>query len=107
MTVLALLEKKMRSRGPLAVSLSTALSISLLATTTWGVSGSGLGTVVSADPAHVGAAAASVGAPGFARDKLDTERLGNLQGRAGAARVRATGSSGFVRVPKRARRAPR
>jgi hypothetical protein len=96
LTVLALMEKKMRSRGPLAVSLSILLSISLLAKTTWSVSGSGLGTVVSADHAHVGTAAASVGATVFAGDKLDTERLGSLQIRAGAARLVLTGSSRLV-----------
>src|SRR5260370_8524828 len=63
LTVLALLEKKMRSRGPLAVSLSTALSISLLATTTWGVSGSGLGTVLSADRAPSRTPPAPLGPP--------------------------------------------
>lgn len=96
LTMLALLEKKMRSRGTLTISLSTVLSISLLATTTWGVSGSGLGTVVSAERAHVGTAAASVGATVFAGDKLDTEPLGSLQVRAGAARLVLTGSSRLV-----------
>src|SRR5260370_20408679 len=86
----------MRSRGPLAVGLSTVLSISLLTTTTWGVSGSGLGTVVSADHAHVGTAAASVGATVFAGDKLDTERPGSLQVRASSAPLVLTGSSRFV-----------
>src|SRR5260370_32091011 len=85
LTVLALLEKKMRSRGPLAVGLSTVLSISLLTTTTWGASGSGLGTVVSADHTQRGTAAASVGAPEFAGGKVDAERLSRPQVRAGAA----------------------
>jgi hypothetical protein len=86
----------MRSCGPRAVSISILLSISLLAKTTWCVSGLGLGTVVSADHAHVGTAAASVGATVFAGDKLDTERLGSLQIRAGAARLVLTGSSRLV-----------
>src|SRR5260370_39964199 len=96
LTVLALLEKKMRSRGPLAVGLSTVLSISLLTTTTWGVSGSGLGTVISADHSHVGTAAAPVGATGFAGGKLGTEGLGSPQGRAGAARLVVTGAGRLV-----------
>jgi hypothetical protein len=45
------------------------------------------GTVVSAQRAHVGNAAASVGTTIFSGDNLDTEKLGNLQVRAGAARL--------------------
>jgi hypothetical protein len=97
LSVLALLEKKMpRPRGTLSISLSILLSISLLAKTSWGSSGLGLGTVVSADHAHVGAAAASAGTTVFAGDKVDTEQLGSLQVRAGAARLLLTGSSRLV-----------
>src|SRR5260370_26731913 len=80
-----------RARGSLSVTLSIVLSISLLAASTFGGSPLGLGTVVSADRAHVGTAAASAGSTVFAGDKLDTEQAGNLQIRAGAARLRLTG----------------
>jgi hypothetical protein len=46
-----------------------------------------LATVVSAQHAHVGRAAASVGTTIFSGDSLDTEELGSLQVRAGAARL--------------------
>jgi len=62
----------------------------------WGNSSLGLGTVVSAERAHVGTAAASVGATVFAGDKLDTDQVGRLQIRAGAARLVLTGSSRLV-----------
>lgn len=85
-----------RPRGSLSVILSIVLSISLLAPSSFGSSALGLGTVVSADRAHVGTAAASAGSTVFAGDKLDTERTGNLQIRAGAARLVLTGSSRVV-----------
>jgi hypothetical protein len=44
-------------------------------------------TVVSAQRAHVGSASASVGTTIFSGDNLDTDKLGNLQVRAGAARL--------------------
>jgi hypothetical protein len=72
------------------------LSTSLLATPILGNSGIGLGTVVSAERAHVGTAAASAGATVFAGDKLDTEQLGSVQIRAGAARLLLKGSSRLV-----------
>jgi hypothetical protein len=85
-----------RVRGTLSINLSILLSIGLLATPTWGNSGLGLGTVVSAERAHVGTAPASAGATVFAGDKLDTEQLGSLQIRAGAARLLLKGSSRLV-----------
>ncbi len=85
-----------RARGSLSVTLSIVLSVSLLAASTFGGSPVGLGTVVSADRAHVGTAAASAGSTVFAGDKLDTEQAGNLQIRAGAARLVLTGSSRVV-----------
>jgi hypothetical protein len=91
------LEKTMpRLRGTLSIGLSILLSISLIAETTYGNSGIGLGTVVSADHAHIGAAAASAGTTVFAGDKLDTDQLGSVQVRAGAARLLLTGSSRLV-----------
>src|SRR5712672_1384120 len=91
------METKMpRARGSLSVTLSIVLSISLLAASTFGGSPLGLGTVVSADRAHVGTAAASAGSTVFAGDKLDTEQAGNLQIRAGAAQLVLTSSSKVV-----------
>ena len=50
-----------------------------------------------AERAHIGTAAATVGATVFAGDKLDTEQVrGGLQIRAGAARLQLTASSGLV-----------
>ena len=77
------------SRITAAVVLSfglTAASISTASTT-------GFGTVVSAQHAHVGRAAASVGTTVFPGDSLDTEELGSLQVRADAARLLLTGAS--------------
>jgi len=85
-----------RVRGSLSIILSILLSTSLLATPILGNSGIGLGTVVSAERAHVGTAAASAGATVFAGDKLDTEQLGSVQIRAGAARLLLKGSSRLV-----------
>ena len=85
-----------RVRGSLSISLSILLSTSLLATPILGKSEIGLGTVVSAERAHVGTAAASAGATVFAGDKLDTEQLGSVQIRAGAARLLLKGSSRLV-----------
>jgi hypothetical protein len=64
----------------------TAASISTASTP-------GFGTVVSAERAHVGRAAASVGTTVFSGDSLDTEELGSLQVRSGAARLLLTGAS--------------
>src|SRR5260221_6616176 len=93
----ALFERKLSAvRGSLAVTLSIVLSVSLLATPILGNSGLGSGTVVSAERAHVGTAAASAGATVFPGDKLDTEQVGSLQIRAGAARLVLTSSSHLV-----------
>jgi len=82
------LESKMpRTRGTVSISLSILLSIGLLAAPAWGNSPLGLGIVVYTERAHVGNAAASVGATVFAGDKLETEQVGSLQIRAGAARL--------------------
>lgn len=69
------------------------LSISLLIAPVWGAPSSSLGTVVYADRAHVGAAAASVGATVFGGDRLSTEQSGTVQVRAGAARFLLSGAS--------------
>lgn len=85
-----------RMRASLRVSLSLFLSVSLIAAPIWGTSPAGVGTVVSAERAHVGTAAASVGTTVFTGDRLDTEQGGNLQLRAGAARLLLTGASGVT-----------
>jgi hypothetical protein len=85
-----------RRRGSLSVSLSILLSITLLVMSAFGNSAPGLGTVVSAERAHVGTAAASAGSTIFAGDKLDTEQAGTLQIRSGAARLVLTGSTRVV-----------
>lgn len=85
-----------RVRGSLSASLSILLSVSLIAAPIWGTSPAGVATVVSADRAHVGTAAASVGTTVFAGDRLDTEQTGTLQLRAGAARLLLTGASGVT-----------
>lgn len=85
-----------RARGILPISLSLLLSTSLLVTPIWGSAGVGAGTVVSAERAHLGTASASAGATVFVGDTLDTEKVGSLQIRAGAARVLLTGSSRLV-----------
>ena len=85
-----------RPRGNASINLSVLLSVSLLAAPIWGNSGVGSGTVVSAERAHVGTAAATVGTTVFAGDKLDTEQVGSLQIRAGAARLVLTPSSRLI-----------
>jgi hypothetical protein len=69
------------------------VSITLLLTPVWGAPSSSLGTVVYADRAHMGAAAASVGATVFGGDRLSTEQSGSVQVRAGAARLLLSGAS--------------
>lgn len=51
------------------------------------------GTVVSADRARVGSAAATVGTTVLSGDTLDTDKFGSLQIRAGAARLLLTSAS--------------
>jgi len=57
---------------------------------------SALGTIVAADKAHVGEAAAEVGTTVFGGDRLSTETQGSVQLRAGAARLLLLGSSSAV-----------
>src|SRR5882672_11086527 len=74
-------------------TLAAWVSISLLITPVWGAPSSSLGTIVYADRAHMGAAAASVGATVFGGDRLSTEQSGSIQVRAGAARLLLSGAS--------------
>jgi len=74
-------------------TLAALIAISLLLTPVWGTPSSSLGTVVYAEGAHMGAAAASVGATVFGGDRLSTEQSGSIQVRAGAARFLLSGAS--------------
>ena len=74
-------------------TLATLVSISLLITPVLGAPSSSLGTIVYADRAHMGAAAASAGATVFGGDRLSTEQSGSIQVRAGAARLLLSGAS--------------
>jgi len=74
-------------------AIAALISISLLITPVWGAPSSSLGTIVYADRAHMGAAAASVGATVFGGDRLSTEQSGSIQVRAGAARLLLFGAS--------------
>jgi hypothetical protein len=82
-----------RLRDLLRVISSVIVSFSLVASSVYGGPAAGFGTVISADRAHVGRAAASVGTTVFSGDNLDTDTLGSLQVRAGAARLLLSGSS--------------
>lgn len=87
----------LRACGPLSISVSVLLSVSLLASPILGDPGLGAGTVVAAESAHIGTAPATVGATVFPGDKLDTERVrGGLQIRAGTARLVLSASSRLV-----------
>jgi hypothetical protein len=73
--------------------LASLVSVSLLTTPAWSAPSTSLGTVVYADRAHMGAAAASVGATVFGGDRLSTEQSGSVQVRAGAARFLLSSAS--------------
>lgn len=81
-----------RLRDILCAGLSALVSLTLI-NPGWGAPAATFATVVSAERAHVGIAAASVGTTVFSGDQLDTEQLGRMQVRAGAARFLITGSS--------------
>jgi hypothetical protein len=68
-------------------------SLTLLTAPLYATPASTLGTIVYVDRAHVGTAAASVGATVFIGDKLSTEKTGSVQMRAGAARLLLTSAS--------------
>jgi hypothetical protein len=81
-----------RLREILRVGLPALVSLTLIAPG-WGAPAATFATVVSAERAHVGTADASVGTTVFSGDQLDTEQLGRMQVRAGAARFLITGQS--------------
>jgi hypothetical protein len=82
-----------RSRDRLREVLAVIVSTTLVTVSTHGASSTGLGTVVSAERAHVGRAAASIGTTVFNGDTLETEKFGSIQLRAGAARLQLAGGS--------------
>lgn len=75
------------------ISVAILLSLTLLISPLWAATSNTFGTIVFADRAHVGTAAASVGATVFSGDRLSTEQTGSVQIRAGAARVLLSGRS--------------
>jgi len=74
-------------------SAAGVLSIVLFQTPASGAANSRIGAILSAARAHVGTAPASAGTTVFGGDILSTEQNGNLQIRAGAARLLLAGSS--------------
>jgi len=74
-------------------SIAGVLSLLLFLTPVAGAASSRIGAILSAARAHVGTAPASAGATVFGGDILSTEQNGNLQIRAGAARLLLAGSS--------------
>lgn len=82
-----------RLRDLISRSLSVVLSLSLVGMPMRAAPVPVFGTIVSADRAHVGSAAASVGTTVLAGDNLNTEELGSIQVRAGAARLLLSASS--------------
>lgn len=73
--------------------IAALLSLSIVIAPVLGAPAATLGTIVSADRAHVGATPASVGTTIFSGDKIATEQTGSVQVRAGAARLLLTGAS--------------
>jgi hypothetical protein len=74
-------------------SISSILAITIMASPGWAGSGSGLGTIVNAEHAHVGNGLLSAGATVFGGDRLYTEDSGSVQLRAGAARFLLSNAS--------------
>lgn len=79
---------------------AAVLAFSLTSLPLWGAATPNvapLGTIIAADRAHVGSAAADVGTTVYAGDKLSAENPGSVQLRAGAARfLLQSGSTAVV-----------
>jgi hypothetical protein len=73
--------------------LASVLAITIMASPGWAMPGSGMGTIVNADHAHVGTGLLSAGATVFGGDRLYTEETGSVQVRAGAARLLLSSAS--------------
>lgn len=83
----------------LRVLCAAVLSLALIGMPVWGVPApkvTPLGTVITADHAHVGEAVADVGTTIYSGDSIKTENQGSLQLRAGPARLLLLGSSAAV-----------
>ena len=83
----------------LRVLCAAVLSSALVGVPLWGVPApnvSPLGTVITADRAHVGEAIADVGTTIYSGDSIKTENQGSLQLRAGSARLLLLASSTAV-----------
>lgn len=81
-----------RWRGCVALFLASTFAFS----SAWGAGEPALGTVISADRAYLGTSVASVGTTIYDGDHLSTDQLGNIQLRAGAARLHLSPSSTAV-----------
>jgi hypothetical protein len=78
---------------------ATALSLGLWSVPVWGgatPSISPIGTVIAADRAHVGQTNADVGTTVYGGDRISTDAQGNMQLRAGAARLLLMSSSAAI-----------
>jgi hypothetical protein len=82
-----------RLRAVFAAALSVSLASGPLMATP---SATALGTVITAERAHVGDASATVGTTVYGGDRLSTEQQGNVQVRAGAARLLLLSASSAV-----------
>src|ERR1700674_284701 len=77
----------------LCESVAAFLSLTLVALPVWSAPSTTFGTVSLAQRAGIGIAPASAGTTVFGGDKLSTEQFGNIQIRAGAARLMLRESS--------------
>jgi hypothetical protein len=74
-------------------SIAAILTVSMAAAPLFAAPTSALGTVITAEKAHVGEALVSVGTTVYGGDQLSTEADGSIQLRAGAARLLLASSS--------------
>ena len=74
-------------------SIAAFLSLTFVAMPVWSASSTTFGTVLLAQRAHIGMAPASAGTTVFGGDTIRTDPLGNIQIRAGAARLMLRESS--------------
>jgi hypothetical protein len=89
--------KEEASMQRLRVVLAATLSVSLTSGPLMGApTATVLGTVLTADRAHVGDAPASIGTTVYGGDRLSTEQQGSVQLRAGAARLLLLSASSAV-----------
>jgi len=78
---------------------AAVLALGLVSVPVWGATTPNvapLGTVIAADRAHVGQAAADVGTTVYGGDKLSTDTQGSVQVRAGAARLLLQSASAAI-----------